>query len=116
MTTPYIGEIRMFGGDFAPQDWALCNGALQSIEENTTLFTLIGTTYGGDGTNTFALPDLQSRVPMHQGAGYVIGQRAGTESVQVITSQLPSHSHLATGTSDGGTSTDPTLGVWASTP
>src|ERR1043165_7514174 len=85
MGQPYIGEIRMFGGSFAPAGWAFCNGALIPISENDTLFTLIGTTYGGDGQETFALPDLQGRVPMHQGtlAGVTntIGEKAGVESV-----------------------------------
>ena len=81
MADPFIGEIRMFGGNFAPLGWAFCNGQLLAISENTALFSLIGTTYGGDGENTFALPDLQGRVPIHQGQGpglsHVIGESAG---------------------------------------
>jgi microcystin-dependent protein len=91
---PFIGEIRMFGGNFAPQGWAFCNGQLLPISENTALFALIGTTYGGDGQSTFALPNLQGRIPVHQGSGFVIGQAAGRETVPLTTVQLPSHSHL----------------------
>jgi microcystin-dependent protein len=84
----------MFGGNFAPVGWALCQGQLLAIAENDVLFNLIGTTYGGDGQNTFALPNLQSRVPLHAGPGFVIGQAAGAESVTLTTSQIPSHSHV----------------------
>jgi microcystin-dependent protein len=100
MAQPYVGEIRLFGGTFAIAGWAFCNGALQSISQNPTLYQLIGTTYGGDGVNTFALPDLQGRVPVHvgQGAGlqnYVLGQKGGVQSVTLITAQLPAHPHIA---------------------
>lgn len=105
MSTPYIGEIRMFGGNFAPAGWAFCNGQLLAISENEALFTLIGTTYGGDGQSTFALPDLQGRIPIQQGTGpdgssYVLGQRAGAETVTLTTQQIPGHTHalLATDT------------------
>ena len=96
MGSPYVGEIRMFGGNFAPAGWAFCNGALIAIAENETLFNLIGTTYGGDGQSTFALPDLQGRLPVHQGTGpttTVIGEIAGVESVTLATNQIPSHNH-----------------------
>jgi microcystin-dependent protein len=111
----------MFGGNFAPQGWLLCNGQLLPISEYDTLFALIGTTYGGDGVTNFALPNLSSRVPVHQGtgvngSGFILGQQAGAETVTLNSSQLPAHTHQAVGTSDGGTSTDPTGGVWASTP
>ena len=110
MPTPYIGEIRLFGGTFAPYEWAFCDGSLLSISSNPALYQLIGTTYGGDGVNTFALPDLRGRIPVHQGTGadgitYVIGQRAGTESVTLILGQLPTHSHAPIGASTGGQST-----------
>ncbi len=93
MSTPYVGEIRMGGWSFAPAGWALCQGQLLSIADNDILFTLIGTTYGGDGMNTFALPDLRGRVPVHQGGGYVLGQQAGQEQVTIIGPQSPAHSH-----------------------
>ena len=99
MSNPYVGEIRCFGFNFAPVGWAFCNGALQSISENPALFNLIGTTYGGDGTTTFALPNLQSRVPMHwgtsprSGANYVIGQTVGVETPILTIAQTPQHSH-----------------------
>lgn len=99
MSEPYVGEIRLFGGNFAPAGWAFCNGQLMAISENDTLFNLIGTTYGGDGQETFALPNLNGRVPVHQGQGpgisqtYVIGEAAGVETVTITTQTMPNHSH-----------------------
>lgn len=98
---PYIGQIMIFCGNFAPQGWAFCNGQLLSISENEALFTLIGTTYGGDGQNTFALPDLRGRVPVGTGQGsglpnIVIGQSGGTENVTLLTNNLPAHNHNVT--------------------
>ena len=93
MAQPFIGEIRMFAGSFAPAGWAFCNGQIQSIAENETLFNLIGTTYGGDGQNTFALPDLRGRLPIHQGTGFVLGQLAGEEHHLLTTNLLPLHTH-----------------------
>ncbi|HVF06437.1 MAG TPA: tail fiber protein [Frankiaceae bacterium] len=96
MAQPYVGEIRIFAGTFAPVGWALCNGQLLPISENETLFQLIGTTYGGDGETTFALPNLQSRIPNHQGTAsvsYVLGQMGGQESVTLTTQQIPVHNH-----------------------
>ncbi len=95
---PYLGEIRIFGGNFAPKGWALCNGELLSISSNTALFSVLGTTYGGDGIRTFALPNLQSRAPVHwgQGAGlseYVLGQPGGAENVTLTQQQMPQHNH-----------------------
>jgi microcystin-dependent protein len=117
MSTPYIGEIRMVGFNFAPVDWALCNGQLLSIAQNTALFELIGTTYGGDGQNTFALPNLQSRIPFHTGSNgsidLVLGEVAGTETVTLTTSQIPAHTHTLTANSDAGTQPSPAGGVWA---
>jgi microcystin-dependent protein len=112
MGSPYIGEIRMVGFQFAPAGWAFCNGQLMAISENDTLFTLIGTTYGGDGQNTFGLPNLQSRVPLHMGTSsegitYVIGEQAGVESVTLTTGQLPTHSHPFLATLSPGTQTNP---------
>ncbi len=119
MGEPYVGEIRMFGGNFAPAGWAFCNGALMAISENDTLFNLIGTTYGGDGQQTFGLPDLQSRVPMHMGQGpgitqnYVIGEKAGVESVTLTTSQIPIHTHSFIASTNTSLSTSPTNNVAA---
>ncbi len=118
MSSPYIGEIRMFGGNFAPAGWAFCDGSLLSIAENDALFNLIGTTYGGDGQNTFALPDLRGRAPLHAGQGpglsnYTLGQAGGTESVTLTPNQLPAHSHLAQGQTAAGSQTSPSNGVWA---
>lgn len=98
MGEPFIGEIRMFGGNFPPNGWAFTNGQLIPISQNDTLFNLIGTTYGGDGQETFAIPDLRGRVPIHagQGAGlsnYIIGEMAGVESVTLTTQQMPVHNH-----------------------
>jgi microcystin-dependent protein len=97
MSDPYVGEIRLVGFAFAPEGWSFCDGSLISIANSDVLFNLIGTTYGGDGVNTFALPDLRGRAPLHmgsyQGTSYVIGQKAGTEQVALITGNLPSHSH-----------------------
>lgn len=113
MSTPYIGEIRMFAGNFAPAGWAFCNGQVLAISENDTLFNLIGTTYGGDGQNTFALPDLQSRVPIHQGADpatgttYTIGETGGVETVTLTAQQIPSHNHLLMASTQIGTQANP---------
>jgi microcystin-dependent protein len=113
MSQPFVGEIRMFGGNFAPQGWAFCNGAILSISDNDVLFNLIGTTYGGDGVNTFALPDLRSRIPIHFGAGYVQGQRGGAESVALISANLPSHSHIPQANATAGTQPSPLNNLWA---
>lgn len=94
MAQPYVGEIRMFAGNFAPIGWAFCQGQLLSISENEILFNLIGTTYGGDGQSTFAVPDLQGRIPIHQGNGYVIGENGGVEEVTLTVSQIPNHNHV----------------------
>jgi microcystin-dependent protein len=93
MATPFVGEIRMFAGNFAPAGWQICAGQTLSIADYEVLFTLIGTTYGGDGQATFRLPDLQGRVPVHQGNGHVLGQVAGTETVTLNLAQMPAHTH-----------------------
>lgn len=98
MGTPYIGEIRMFGGNFAPAGWMFCEGQLLPISENEALFNLIGTTYGGDGQETFALPDLRGRIPIHAGTGsagttYGLSEQGGTESVTLTSAQMPAHAH-----------------------
>lgn len=112
MAQPYVGEIRIFAGNFPPAGWAFCDGAIVAIAENETLFNLIGTTYGGDGQVTFALPDLRSRVPIHQGSGFVLAQSGGTESVTVTTQQLPIHSHTPQANTAGGLDS-PNNAVWA---
>ena len=93
MSNPYIGEIRMFAGNFAPVGWAFCNGQIMAITQNDTPFNLIGTTYGGDGQSTFALPDLQGRLPVNMGSGFLLSEKAGTESVTLTVSQIPAHHH-----------------------
>lgn len=118
MGEPFIGEIRMFGGNFAPAGWAFCNGALMAISENNALFTLIGTTYGGDGQQTFALPDLQGRIPVHAGTGsdgitYTLGEKGGVESVTLTTNQLPIHTHVPVATSNAGTLSNPANATWS---
>lgn len=90
---PYVGEIRIFAGNFAPLGWMFCQGQLISISENETLFNLIGTTYGGDGQSTFALPDLQGRVPLHFGNGFTLAESGGVEEITLTTQQIPAHSH-----------------------
>lgn len=99
MSNPYIGEIRLFGGNFAPVGWAFCDGQLLSITQNEVLFTLLGTTYGGDGVTTFALPDMRGRVPIHQTSSYPIGMAAGAESVTLTVNQMPAHAHTLLGSS-----------------
>lgn len=115
MSQPYIGEIRMVGFNFAPVGWAFCDGSLQPISQNDALFNLIGTTYGGDGQNTFALPDLRSRIPIHMGNGYVIGENGGVETVTLITSQIPAHSHVPQSSSNAASQNSPANAVWAQT-
>ena len=120
MSQPFVGEIRMFGGSFAPAGWAFCNGQLIPIAENDTLFNLIGTTYGGDGQETFALPDLQSRVPIHAGTGpdgipYQLGEKAGVETVTLTISQTPAHSHPMLATLNPATDTNPGNNLLAKT-
>jgi microcystin-dependent protein len=110
---PYIGEVRMVGFNFAPQGWAFCDGSVLPITQNQALFNLIGTTYGGDGVTTFALPNLQSRLPMHQGNGHVLAESGGVETVTLTTNQIPSHSHLPQADANSGTSSDPTGTIWA---
>ena len=112
MAQPYIGEIKMFGGNFAIQGYAFCNGQLVAISQNDALFSLIGTTYGGDGQNTFGLPDLRGRIPVHQGTGpglstRTLGQTGGSETVTLTTPQIASHNHSFVATSSNGTTGSP---------
>lgn len=114
MAEPFLSEIRMFSFGFAPKGWALCNGQLMPINQNQALFALLGTTYGGDGRITFALPDLQGRAPMHYGNGHNLGDRAGEESHTLTTPEIPSHSHPAQASSLAPDAADPTNAIWAS--
>jgi microcystin-dependent protein len=112
VSEPFIGEIRMFGFGFPPNGWALCNGQLLSISQNAALFSLLGTTYGGNGTDNFALPNLQSRVPLHQGTGpglssYALGKAGGTEAVTLEVKQMPAHSHRVRATRSAADSDNP---------
>jgi microcystin-dependent protein len=100
MAQPYIGEIRMFAGTFAPAGWEFCDGQLLAIAQNDVLFQLIGTTYGGDGQTTFALPDLRGRVPIHQGNGFILAEIGGAEEITLTPSQIPSHSHALLASTD----------------
>ena len=102
MSQPYYGEIRMFGGNFAPAGWMFCEGQLLPISEYETLFNLIGTTYGGDGQSTFALPDLRGRVPVHQGNGFILAEQGGVEEVTLTVNQIPAHSHSLLASGDLG--------------
>src|SRR5215210_3169898 len=108
MAQPYVGEIRMFAGNFAPAGWMFCEGQLLPISENETLFQLIGTTYGGDGESTFALPDLRGRIPIHQGNGFILAETGGVEEVTLTVNQIPAHSHAFVASTAGATSTSPT--------
>jgi microcystin-dependent protein len=117
MSQPYIGEIRMVGFNFAPVGWAFCNGQTLPISDYEALFNLIGTTYGGNGTTTFNLPDLQGRIPFDQGSSQgnsmVIGQPGGSENVTLITSQIPAHNHALAASSSPGAQPSPSGGLWA---
>lgn len=123
MSEHYVGEIRMFAGNFPPIGWAFCDGQILSIPEYEVLYALIGTTYGGDGRTTFALPDLRGRVPIHTGKStsgntYALGQKAGTETVTLLTDQLPAHTHVVSAQSTPGTTATnvPTNNFWATSP
>lgn len=116
---PFVGEIRMFAGTFPPLGWEFCDGQVLPINENETLFQLIGTTYGGDGQSTFALPDLRGRSPIHMGAGagldpHNLAQAGGTETVTLTVQQLPQHSHAPRASTSTATSSKPSTGAWAS--
>lgn len=104
MAQPYVGEIRMFAGNFAPAGWMFCEGQLLPISENETLFQLIGTTYGGDGQSTFALPDLRGRIPIHQGNGFILAETGGAEEITLTVNQIPAHSHPLLASSDPASS------------
>jgi microcystin-dependent protein len=120
MSSPYVGEIRMFGGSFAPAGWMTCDGQLLPISEYDTLFNLIGTTYGGDGQSTFALPNLAARTPIHMGSNgvstYTLADNGGVTSVTLTTNQIPSHTHPIVADNNGATSGSPTNHYLANTP
>lgn len=121
MAQPYVGEIRMFAGNFAPNGWMFCEGQTLPISENDVLFTLIGTTYGGDGQETFNLPNLASRVPIHMGTGpdgttYQMGEMAGTEQETLTVQQIPNHTHPFTASTADGTGTNPAGTLLGQTP
>ena len=121
MSEPFIGEVRLVGFNFNPVGWHLCDGSLLPISEFNTLYALIGTTYGGDGQNTFGLPDLRGRVPIHQGTGlglstYTIGQQGGATSVTLNVSQLPAHTHPVAANSGAGTANSAVNNYFAQTP
>lgn len=122
MSQPFVGEIRMFGGNFAPLGWHFCDGTLIQIADNDVLFTLIGTTYGGDGDSNFALPNLQSRIPIHAGQGptisqnYQLGELAGMESVTLTVPQLPIHSHAVFASTAIASNPNPDGNILATSP
>lgn len=107
MAQPYVGEIRMFAGNFAPQGWMFCEGQLLAISGNETLFQLIGTTYGGDGQSTFGLPDLRGRLPIHQGNGLILAETGGAEAITLTVNQITSHAHAWLASNNTATSTVP---------
>lgn len=115
MAQPYVGEVRMFAGNFAPAGWMFCEGQLLPISEYETLFNLIGTTYGGDGQSTFALPDLRGRLPIHQGGGFILAETGGAEEITLTVSQIPSHSHPLLASADQGTVPNPQSNVLSAT-
>ena len=119
MADQFVAEIRIFAGNFAPTGWALCDGQLLPISQNTALFSLLGTTYGGDGRSTFALPNLQGSAPMHPGQSpgltdRFLGEQGGEQNVTLLSTEMPAHTHAARGSSTGGTQTVPTNVLWAS--
>ncbi len=115
MAQPYVGEVRMFAGNFAPAGWMFCEGQLLPISEYETLFNLIGTTYGGDGQSTFALPDLRGRLPVHFGNGFTLAETGGVEEVTLTVNQIPAHSHPWLATSKAAANSTPLNNIYAST-
>lgn len=120
MADAYIGEIRIFAGNFAPKGWALCNGQLMSIAQNPALFSILGVQYGGDGKTTFALPNLMGSALMHQGSGQgltprSVGQKIGQETVTLLSTEIPSHTHTPQAVDASGTTDNPTNALWAKT-
>jgi microcystin-dependent protein len=116
MSTPFLGEIKIVSFGYPPKGWEFCNGQLLPINENQALFSILGTTYGGNGTTNFALPNLQGRVPVHPGSGIVLGASAGEQSVTLESTQIPFHTHIPAAVSNNATLTSPTNNLWASSP
>lgn len=113
MAQPYVGEIRIFAGNFAPAGWMFCEGQLLPISEYETLFNLIGTTYGGDGESTFALPDMRGRIPLHQGGGFILAETGGAEQITLTVTQIPAHSHPVLASTQPATTAVPRGAVFA---
>ena len=113
MAEPFLSEIRIMSFNFAPKGWAMCNGQLMQINQNQALFSLLGTTYGGDGRVNFALPDLRSRVPIHMGSGFTLGERGGEQAHTLSISELPTHTHVANGVNVAATTGDPSNALLA---
>lgn len=116
MAQPYVGEIRMFAGNFAPNEWMYCERQLLPISEYETLFQLIGTTYGGDGESTFALPDMRGRLPIHQGNGFILAETGGAEEITLTTNQIPFHSHPLLASTTPATQESPANAMFGQTP
>jgi len=121
MSEPFVGEIRMFAGNFAPRGWAFCDGQLLAVSQNDALFSLLGTIYGGDGRTTFGLPDLRGRIPIHAGSGpgllpRQLGSKGGSETETITVNQLPSHSHVMRASTNAASGNDPTGGLIGDSP
>ncbi len=114
MAEPFLSEVRIFSFNFPPKGWALCNGQLLPINQNQALFSLLGTTYGGDGQTNFALPDLRGRAPLHLGSSFVLGQRGGEEAHTISINEMPAHTHPPNASANGPTVAPPTTNFWAS--
>jgi len=112
MSTPFLAEIRIVGFTFAPRGWALCDGQILPINQNQALYSLLGTTYGGDGRTTFALPDMRGRTPIHVASGHPLGQRSGNETDTLTTNELPQHTHSLQASSNNANSNDPSGNLW----
>lgn len=115
MAQPYVGEIKIFAGNFAPAGWAFCEGQLMPISENETLFQLIGTYYGGDGESTFAMPDMRGRIPIHNGNGFILAETGGAEEITLTVNQIPSHSHALVATTDISNTGNPADAILSTT-
>lgn len=114
MSEPFLAEVRLVGFDFAPRGWAFCDGQILPINQNQSLYSLLGTTYGGDGRTSFALPDLRGRTPVHVGGGHTLGQKTGEETHTLSAAEMPQHNHVLQGTNDAANSASPSgSAVWA---